>query len=944
MNTKQQTQRLYLLSIVLFIAHCSYLLGQEKVYKHIDVIRALPTSEASKHPNVEIFGTITYSTERYCFVQDKTAGIFMFVNNGDKPKMGDRVKVTAKVYPGDFAPVLNETFIKVLGQGKMPTYPNTNHDKIFNGHEDSQWITVKGKIKSAKRDDFHQSIKMILDMDGKTIGVQLKTNNTQKLPVHFIGSFVEVSGVCASNFNSRKQLLGIRIMLQNIDQISILNEEPINPFELKPVPINRIMQFSHGFDANQRIKLEGTVIHPGINQQIYIQDSTGSILVSTTNAYNFKIGDYVEVVGFAISGNLSPEIENGICKKIGSSQIIEPVALKSISPLINVPEATLVSFNAHLVRIVETKSSVDLHLEKDNHYFTAFLYNTDSVSLAELFEAGSDIAISGITKLSINPLNIKKTEEGVYVPETLKLLLRSKSDIQLINPPPWLTIQKAFGLLAGLGLLIVITFGWVYLLKKKVNERTKELALSNQSLKDSQKEKDKILQNVEEGFFLLDIDLIIQSQYSSALLDILETSSPAEKSILELLSSYLQEDNIKTVKEYLDILFDIEIDECLVKELNPITKLRFGFDEESKSKYLSFEFKRIIHNEKITGLIATVIDETDEYLLSEKLKKTEEDSQKQVEWLMSIVQLAPKTLQDFMTSTNNELSELENLLQCEDNSKYNFVLEQTGRKLHLLKGNASLLNFGFFANQCHKLEEIALEVGRKPNVKGNDFIPLVMGVHDLMKNMNDFKGLIDKLSALTFQKEEMGANDNLLIDFKKMIENVSKELNKKVSLDNSDFNSELIPSNYIPLIKNILVQFTRNSLSHGIESVDERLNGNKPETGVIRLSNSIHKNRLILTYMDDGKGLQLDKLKDKALELNNWKEEEINSWDKKQLSNVIFTAGISSNDEADLISGRGIGMDLVKELIEENNGSIEVDSETNSHCRFTVSLPLINSN
>jgi two-component system chemotaxis sensor kinase CheA len=100
----------------------------------------------------------------------------------------------------------------------------------------------------------------------------------------------------------------------------------------------------------------------------------------------------------------------------------------------------------------------------------------------------------------------------------------------------------------------------------------------------------------------------------------------------------------------------------------------------------------------------------------------------------------------------------------------------------------------------------------------------------------------------------------------------------------------------------------------------------------------------IIHYKDDGRGLQLRKLKQVAIDSNKWHKDEIQSWDKTQLTHVIFTPGISSAEKTDHLSGRGVGMDLIKDQLQKYNGKIEVDSIETEYCKFTIILPLINEN
>ena len=502
--------------------------------------------------------------------------------------------------------------------------------------------------------------------------------------------------------------------------------------------------------------------------------------------------------------------------------------------------------------------------------------------------------------------------------------------------------EDEIGLLTGLTILIMLSFGWVYLLKRKVNQRTLQLKKSNQDLISSQKEKDAILQNVEEGLFLLNDKLIIQSEFSSALLDIMQTESPAGKFFADFLAPYLKKETINTIIDFIDLIFVKDIDLDLINDLNPVNQLAFQFcdaDEESCIKYLSFEFKQVTYNNKDKGLIVSVIDETDEYKLAEKLKKSEEKSKKQLEWLKSIINLDPKILKEFLSTSSAEIDEIEKRLK-------ELALEHVSRSLHLLKGNATLLDLKFFAQHVHTLEDIAVTVKSGNNHKGNDYSSLVRGVHDLKNDLKDLNTLINKLALFSSQSTaKANRKDKTILDFvNNMSQNLAKDLGKKVHFECTKFKFEIMPPQYLLVIKNILIQLTRNSLSHGIESPGERKKKNKAETGQIQIASMINNNNFVLKFRDDGRGLQLKKLKEKALANGTWDQKEINAWDRKTLADVIFESGISSANNSTIVSGRGVGMDLIKNQIAKYNGKITVNFAEDEFCEFTVTLPVLNEN
>lgn len=551
---------------------------------------------------------------------------------------------------------------------------------------------------------------------------------------------------------------------------------------------------------------------------------------------------------------------------------------------------------------------------------------------------------------------IGSNNDGVWnkVPTQLKIL---------VKPPFWKTIWFRV-----LSTLLVILGGLSFYhirinridtqrkeLQVKVNERTKELYRRNLELVKIQKEKDRILQNVEEGFFLIDKEYKIQSQHSAALLKILNIDSVAGKSFFDMLAEYLPEKTCTMAREYIDLLFDDSLDEELIADLNPMDQLEFHFRVQNATsvlKFLTFKVKRI-HNDddQIEGLIITVIDETEEHLLSIQLRETESRSKKQIEWLMGILHVDSNLLYEFMNSTFSELDYIEKWLKSDaiNQNEYFTILDNIARSLHLIKGNANLLDLKFFAQQVHNIEDKTIEIKNTEQLGGSDFLPLVMQLNGLRNTLNELNSLIGRLSQFNAHKSTDTQKDkkttvSFLDTASNLIRRMANDLEKKALFDHSKFKTELVPPQYKLLIKNIVTQLSRNSLAHGIESVEEREALGKPNPARIEISNQVNGNAFLMQFKDDGRGLQLQKLREKALESERWPHEEIDKWDRDTLAEVIFTPGISSANSSDLFSGRGIGMDLIREQLKKHSGKIEVDFKESEYCLFTITLPLVNEN
>lgn len=175
--------------------------------------------------------------------------------------------------------------------------------------------------------------------------------------------------------------------------------------------------------------------------------------------------------------------------------------------------------------------------------------------------------------------------------------------------------------------------------------------------------------------------------------------------------------------------------------------------------------------------------------------------------------------------------------------------------------------------------------------------------------------------------------------FPRMIRGLAKELNKKVNLEIIGAETEL-DRTVIDEIGDPLVHLLRNSLDHGIETTEERRKLGKPEEGKITLRAYHSGNYVFIEVSDDGAGIDRDKILKKAIERGIVSEENKSSLTDKQVYELLFSSGFSTAEKVSDISGRGVGLDVVKNKIESLGGTVTVDSELGKGTIFTVQLPL----
>ncbi len=222
----------------------------------------------------------------------------------------------------------------------------------------------------------------------------------------------------------------------------------------------------------------------------------------------------------------------------------------------------------------------------------------------------------------------------------------------------------------------------------------------------------------------------------------------------------------------------------------------------------------------------------------------------------------------------------------------------------------------------------------------NQLLQMVRGRDD-----SEFTAPLQRLSHITTDLQEgvmktrMQPIGNAWAKLPRIVRDLSVEMGKKIDLQMLGAETEL-DRQVLELIKDPLTHMVRNSADHGLESTEERKKVGKPEVGKVVL-NAFHEGgHIIIEISDDGRGLNLDKIKQKAIASGIATESELEALTPQQIYQFIFKAGFSTAEKVTSVSGRGVGMDVVRTNIEKIGGTVELKSWPGKGSTFVIKIPL----
>lgn len=209
----------------------------------------------------------------------------------------------------------------------------------------------------------------------------------------------------------------------------------------------------------------------------------------------------------------------------------------------------------------------------------------------------------------------------------------------------------------------------------------------------------------------------------------------------------------------------------------------------------------------------------------------------------------------------------------------------------------------------------------------------------------DFLEEMPLLERQTFQVQEdvlalrMLPLDIVLGTLPKMVEELSIQQEKEISLEISGSDTR-IDKFILENIHDPILHIIRNAVDHGIEPPEKRIEQDKPAKGTITIHCKLEGGNIVIRIKDDGSGIKYDSLRRKALRLYPDRKDEIEAMEESSLNSFLFQSGFSTKEKADTLSGRGVGLDIVKNDIEKIKGKITLSSEEGNGTEFTLSVPL----
>jgi HPt (histidine-containing phosphotransfer) domain-containing protein len=511
---------------------------------------------------------------------------------------------------------------------------------------------------------------------------------------------------------------------------------------------------------------------------------------------------------------------------------------------------------------------------------------------------------------------------------------------------------------AGLGLLIMLL----------LNARK----LQNAKLREARQQTADILRTVKEGLFLLDEDLVIGGAYSSAMETLFQRQDLAGLGFDALLENIVSEKTLATALKFVKVLWAERTNEKLVKSINPLGEVEVHITAgpgKFDTRYLDFEFHRVRVDGKITHVLVSVSDVSSRVELARELQSSQQQAQAQVDTLLGILHIDPTHLASFLNDSNAAMKMINAVLKepAREEGAFRKKLDTLFRQAHSVKGEAAALGLSSIESRAHSFEDDLKRLREKSDLSGNDFLPLVIKLDDLLTHLQSVADLVARLSKFQVPRAEtaaagasglrdgavaallnaspdleatgpLGSDGGLGSALQQLSDRVAADCGKEAKVQCRGLDK--VPDDYRRIVKDIAIQAVRNAVVHGIEPAPLRTAAGKPAQGAVRVdfkraSDGSYK----LSVEDDGQGLATDRIKEAAVQKGFITADQMDALDAKQTLALLFQPGFSTLDSPTKDAGRGIGMNLMADHMRQIGGRVGVATAPGKFTRVTMTLP-----
>lgn len=432
--------------------------------------------EAAARPAVRVEATVVdYNSDRgWIYVQDGKDATYVITAPYQSILAGDRVLIEGYAGPS-FRPVIHATSVKVLPEPRrMPAPISATFASLISGSLDCRYVRVRGVIRAADMSPYRGETDMRVDLATPGGDIEIIVDDPPaNLDLHdLLDAEVEARGAVGGHYDGKMEIIGIQVHMQSLSGLRVLRRPAANPWQTPLASIGQALHSYRGEVRSSRMRVSGTLTYYRPGQIAVLQNGSSAIRVETHYGAPLRVGDTVEATGFPGVAQNQIELTHGELRPSGRAIPIAPRPLHWKDVLDGSHTSEIVQIEGRLIGHVRENAQDVFEFRTGDRIFTATLFHApgeeaDSVSANPEIETGSLVRVRGVLFSSNGDLDH---------PGSLEIRMRTPSDLTLVSFPSWYTRTHLLYLILIAIILLLGSFVWGWMLKRKVALQTRIIA------------------------------------------------------------------------------------------------------------------------------------------------------------------------------------------------------------------------------------------------------------------------------------------------------------------------------------------------------------------------------------------------------------------------------------------------------------------------------------
>lgn len=427
----------------------------------VEEVRGLTPEEAAAGRRVRLAGLVTWMAPQggYFFLQDLTGGVrVQFAKPPPSWNMQlTYLRIEGVTAAGRFAPTVVAEHCDSLGTMSEPDPKLITYDEAITGQQEGQWVQMRGFIDHIVADGMKRSIYLITP-SGSFVAVVTSGETFAASP----GTLVRIRGVCETMSDESGWITGITLQVPVMQDVTIEEEAPADPFDLPLRSIRWVSDLSNGPNL-LRVHTAGTVIHAVAGKLAYVQEKNAVILMLGKNIPALAPGDRIEAVGIMGREGVRAILREATFRRTGHNPAPQPVRLEDPARPLLALDSRLVSATGTVIDVLRQPGRTRFTLQSGNTIFEANLNAPESLREIRI---GQVLGLTGIYRLVFDDARQWRGFE---------LQLRSGGDVAVLAEARFWTIERALIVSGVLAAVVLLGLAWITALRRRVGHQTAQI-------------------------------------------------------------------------------------------------------------------------------------------------------------------------------------------------------------------------------------------------------------------------------------------------------------------------------------------------------------------------------------------------------------------------------------------------------------------------------------